>query len=268
MAPDLSQEAGPGVTGPGRPAVSPSAGQLGMPAPPGPPAPPGRPVPAAARSGWTPGRVVTLVTGSVLLVASLVLLGGGGALTWADQEQHGGYLTTGTATYSTAGYALASDPVGVHGGWGWLGRLVGQVRIRVTATSPAKPVFVAIAPAADVSRYLTGVGYTTVTAFGDHAVTQHLGIAVPAPPAAAVDWVAQAQGTGVQTLRWTVRSGDWVVVVMNPGGSPGVTVRADVGVSSPALPWLAGELLAAGIMAGLLAALLIFLPVRLAAGPR
>ena len=59
---------------------------------------------------------------------------------------------------------------------------------------------------------------------------------------AALGWVAQAEGAGTQTLRWTVRGGDWMVVVMNPDGSPGVTVRVDVGVSSPALPWLAGEL--------------------------
>ena len=43
-------------------------------------------------------------------------------------------------------------------------------------------------------------------------------------------------------MRWTVRSGDWMVLVMNADGSPGVTVRADVGVSSPVLPSLAGEL--------------------------
>ena len=40
-----------------------------------------------------------------------------------------------------------------------------------------------------------------------------------------------------------------MAAVMNPDGSPGVTVRVDVGVSSPALPWLAGELLAACVMA-------------------
>jgi hypothetical protein len=81
------------------------------------------------------------------------------------------------------------------------------------------------------------VSYTTVTAFGDPDVTQHLGIAVPADPATAVDWSARAEGTGLQTLRWTARTGDWMVVVMNADGSPGVTVRTDVGVSAP---WLAG----------------------------
>ena len=265
MATGLSQGAGSGVTEPGMPAASSSAGPPGVPAPPGPSSPPGR---AAERVGWTVGRVIALVAWSVLALGSHVLVGGSGAVAWADQQQQGGYVSTGAATYSTGGYALASDPVRLHGGWNWLGRLVGDVRIRVAATSPAKPVFVAIAPTPDVSRYLTGVSYTTVTAFGDQDVVQHRGIAAPAPPATALGWAAQVEGTGSQTLRWTVRTGDWMVMVMNPDGSPGVTVRADVGVSAPALPWLASELLVAGVMAGLLAAVLILIPVRLAAGRR
>jgi len=221
--------------------------------------------PAAAAGGWTTGRIVALVAGSVLLLISLALIGGGGILTWADSEQlHAGYLTTSTATYSTSGYALASDPVDLRGTWSWLGRLVGQVRIRATSAEPSRPLFVGIAAAGDAERYLAGVSHTTVAAFGDRAATDYLGTAVPAAPASAVHWVAQAQGTGRLTLTWTVTDGDWMVVVMNSGASPGVTVRADAGVSSPALPWLAGELLAAGVLLGVAAAALIIVPIRLA----
>ena len=156
-------------------AASPPAGP---PAASGPSAPPG---PAAASAGWTAGRVIALAAGSVLVLVSLVLLGGG-VLTWADREQQGGYLNTGTATYSTGGYALASNPISLHDGWGWLGRFAGEIRFRVTAASPAEPVFVAIGPAGDVSRYLAGVSYISAAAFGDHDVTQHLGSAAPAPP--------------------------------------------------------------------------------------
>ena len=221
-----------------------------------------------ARKGWTPGRIIALAAGSVLAVISLGLLGGGAVLTWVDHQQQGGYLTTGTATYSTGGYALASDPVNLHGVWGWLGQFAGDVRIRVTATSPGTPVFVAIGAAGDVSRYLAGVSYTSVTALGDHDVAQHPGNVRPAPPSTALNWAAQARGAGTQTLRWTVRSGDWMVVVMNPDGSPGATVRAALAVSSPVLPSLAGELLAAGILAGLTGAALVVIPTRLAAGRR
>ena len=181
------------------PAASSPAGPPGVPAPSGSSAPPGR---VAERAGWTVGRVIALLPGSVLVLASVVLLGGSGAVAWADHEQRGGYLSTGTATYSTGGYALAGNPVG--------------------------SIF----------------------------------------PATALDWSAQAEGTGTQTLRWTARTGDWTVVVMNPDGSPGVTARTDVGVFAPALPWLATWLLVAGAMADLLAAILILIliPVRLATG--
>jgi len=103
-----------------------------------------------------------------------------------------------------------------------------------------------------------------VTVFGDRAPVGHPGTAVPAAPAAAVPWVAQVQGTGSLTLTWTVTDGDWTAVVMNSDASPGVTVRADAGVSSAALPWLAGEMLAAGVLLGVAAAVLIIVPVRLA----
>jgi hypothetical protein len=199
-------------------------------------------------------------------VLSAVLLAGAGVMTWADQEQQGGYLTTGTATYSIGGYALASDPVHLHGVWGWLGWFAGEVRIRVTATHPGTPVFVAIGPAGAVSGYLAGVSYTSVAALGDHDVIQHPGSVVPASPSAALDWAAHVRGTGPQTLRWSVRSGDWTVVVMNADGSPGVTIRTDMGVTSPVLPSLAAELLVAGLLAGLTGAVLIVIPARLAAG--
>jgi hypothetical protein len=242
MAADVSRRVGAGLGGPGRS--------------------------APARNGWTAGRVAALVAGSILILLSVVLLAGAGVLTWADHEQQHGYLTTGTATYSTSGYALASDPVNLHGSWGWLGPFAGEVRIQVTAASPGTPVFVAIGPAGDVSRYLAEVSYTSVTAVGDHDVTQHLGSVAPAPPSTALDWAARASGAGTQTLRWMVRSGDWMVVVMNPDGSPGITVRADAGVSSPVLPSLAGGLLASGFLAGLTGAALIVVAARLAAGRR
>ena len=225
MAAGLSQGAGLGVTGPGRPAVpdppvpSVPSGPLDPPASPATPAPPRS---AAARAGWTAPRVITLVMGSALILLALVLLGGTGVLAWADQEQQGGYLATGTAEYSTSGYALASDPVSLPSPWGWLGRFAGEVRIRVTDTNLGQPVFVAIGPAGDVSRYLAGLSYASVTAFGDHDVTQHPGTAVPAPPSTALHWAAQERGAGTQTLRWTVRSGDWMMVAMNPDGAPGV----------------------------------------------
>ena len=53
------------------------------------------------------------------------------------------------------------------------------------------------------------------------------GSAPPPAPATALNWTGQAAGTGTVTLRWPVRSGNWMLVVMNRDASAGVTVQAD-----------------------------------------
>jgi hypothetical protein len=216
--------------------------------------------PTPIASGWTTGRIIALAAGPVLLLISLALIAAGGTLVWADQEQvHSGYVTTSTATYATRGYALTSDAITLHS----RGMFVDEVRIRITSSGPSRPLFAGIAATGDVERYLSGVSYTAV---GGHDATDHPGTGVPAAPAAALPWAARAQGTGNLTLTWAVRDGDWTVVVMNADASPGLSVRAEAGISALALPWLAGEMLAVGLLTGVAAVVLIVVPVRLASG--
>jgi hypothetical protein len=226
---------------------------------------------APAGSGWTTGRIIALAAGSVLLLISLALIAGGGILAWADTEQlHSGYLASSASTYSTSGYALASDRIGLHGTCGCLRLLVDRVRVRVRiwASDPSRPLFAGVAATGDVQRYLAGVGYTGVGVGGGHDVTDHPGTGIPAAPASALPWATKVQGKGSLTLTWDPWDGDYVVVVMmNQDASPGVTVRADAGVSAPALAWLAGELLADGVLLGLAAGALIIVPVRLVGSP-
>jgi hypothetical protein len=198
---------------------------------------------------------------------SLGFLGGGATLLWADQAlRHDGYLTTGTAAYSTGRYALASERIGLS--WGvLLSGLIGDTRVRVTAVSPGRPVFVAVGPADLVTAYLSGTAYVTVKGIGSGGMVSHDG-GSPGPPRTAGIWAAQATGTGTQVLHWTPQTGDWTVVVMNPDGSSGVAVRADVGVSAPGLLRLAIKMIIGGIWIGLLSAALIWVPLRLAAGAR
>jgi hypothetical protein len=147
-------------------------------------------------------------------------------------------------------------------------RALGDVRLRVTAVGPGRPVFVAIGPADRVSAYLSGTAYTTVTGVGAGHLVSHGGTVRPAPPRTAGIWLSRAAGAGTQTLLWTAESGNWMAVVMNSGGSAGLTVRADAGVSAPWLFRLAVELIVGGILAGALSAALITVPVRLASGAR
>jgi hypothetical protein len=88
------------------------------------------------------------------------------------------------------------------------------------------------------------------------------GGAPSAPPGDQDIWVEQASGTGTQVLDWRPRDGDWTVVVMRADGSAGIDVDMRVGATAPALSWLAGGLLAAGIVLGLVGALVVALAVR------
>lgn len=241
---DLSQ-------GAGRASPPPVAG-------PGPDGPP--------RAGWTTGRVVSAVIGAVLAVCALGALSAGGAAAWADATQrHGGYVHLGTASYTTAGHALASDTIKVHGGLGWLAPLIGQIRIRVTGTGRPVGEFAGVAPANAANRYLSGVSYTTVTSYdGQSLGISHPGSRVPLPPQSTPIWAARASGAPSATLRWTVREGDWTVIVMNADGSAGVTADVDIAASLPALGWLATEFLAGGTVLALAAFACIMIPVRLA----
>ena len=225
------------------------------------PSPPPRP---AVAVGWTGGRIASVVIGSVLALVSAGLLTGGAGLLWAQTQRQDGYLTSAPRTYSTHGYALATESIGLHaGGWDWVGQVLGRVRIRVTRPGTAKPLFLGIAPTAAAAGYLSGVPYTTVIDLGGNtAALSHPGTATPRAPQLARIWSAQVSGRGTQALTWTAREGDWTVVVMNGDGTAGLTVRADAGVTVPALPWIAAGLLAGGVLLGLVGVLLIVLPVR------
>ena len=249
------------------------ASTLTVPAPPRPgpglaAAPQDRGPDPSARPGWTAGRVTSVVAGAVLALCSLGLLAAGGTAWWATTAaRHGGYINLGTAAYRTGGYALASDAVELHvqgAGWDAARSLLGTVRLRVTPAAGTGPLFIGIAPAGPAGSYLSGMAYTTVHGVtGERAqYTGHAGTAPAVPPAQAGIWAARAAGPGTQTLAWPVRSGDWVVVVMNADGSRPVSVQANAAATLPALPWLAAGLLIGGvvILAGGVA--LIAIPVR------
>lgn len=219
--------------------------------------------PPRSAIGWTAGRVVSLVIGSILALISIGLLAGGATLLWAGRQN--GYLTTPTTTYSTNGYAVTTETIGLHAeGWDWTGSWIGKIRVRATEAGTARPVFVGIAPAAAATSYLSGVRYTTVSGIGDRATvtTNHPGTVAPTAPQASRIWAAQTSGSGTQTLTWKARSGNWMIVVMNPNAAPGLTVRADAGATIPALDWVAGGMLAVGVVLGVGAVLLIVLPIR------
>jgi hypothetical protein len=230
--------------------------------------------PAGPRpAGWTPARIVSVVIGAVLALCSLGLLGAGGTALWAQTAKGpGGYLDFGTRTYTTGGYAVASDKVELQlatGGWDGASALFGTVRLRVTPVRGTAPVFIGIAPAAAAAHYLAGVSYSTVT--GTTATrpvyAAHSGGPPAVPPGRAGIWTARAAGPGPQVLTWPVKSGTWKVVAMNVSGSRPVSLRVTAAATLPALPWLAFGLLAGGFLVAAAGVVLIVIPLRRASGP-
>jgi hypothetical protein len=207
---------------------------------------------------------VSLVVGCILGLVSLGLLSAGGWATWATNTQRdaAGYLSAGTETVASDGYAVTSEKVGEIGDPVPAG-ILGTVRVRATATNPADAVFIGIAPAAEVDTYLSGVRRTVVTGWSPVETRDVPGAAAPkAAPADARIWAAQVSGRGSQTLTWRPASGSWTAVVMHPQGGAGVSVAADVGATVPDLKWFAVALFAAGALLLGGAMVLIAVPVN------
>jgi hypothetical protein len=246
------------------------AGTMTVPAePPSAPAaaPTGPPAPPQKRRGWTAGRTVSLVIGSVLGLVSLGLLVAGGVATWATNTQRdaAGYLTSDTRSFSTSSYAITSDEIdlGTSADWVTPGDVLGTLRIRATDVDPTRAVFVGVGPQRAVESYLAGVDHLVVTNWGTGR-TRDVVTAGRSPARAPTDariWITQAAGPGTQTLTWKPTSGHWVAVVMNADGSARVVVKADVGASVPDLAWMAVGLFAVGGVLLAAAVLLIAVPV-------
>ena len=67
--------------------------------------------PETARRGWTAGRVIVVVLGSILALIGVIGVLGGGALTWAaaTQRDSAGFFHTDTERFSAGTYAITSE---------------------------------------------------------------------------------------------------------------------------------------------------------------
>jgi hypothetical protein len=206
----------------------------------------------AREAGWTGGRITALVTGALLVLLSLVLLGAGGTALWADRTQRdGGYVTTGVHDFSTSGSAIAtlSTELGTAGaGWLYSPGLMDEVRIRVTPTNAGAPLFVGIGRSTHVDRYLAAVDRTVINEFWREETETIAGGAPQSPPGAQDFWVASDTGPGARTLEWDPKDGSWTVVVMNADGRPGIAVGADLGARFPDIVWVVLGVLATGVL--------------------
>jgi hypothetical protein len=172
-----------------------------------------------------------------------------------------GFLTSPTFELQTDTYAVTAEElelVEAPGDWTpWGDRL----DLRVTVTSSAEgPVFVGIAPRADVAAYLDGVAHDELQRLDLPGATYlpSAGDRAPAPPTSETFWVESVEGTAPQTLDWSAEAGRWSVVVMNADASPGVAVEATAGAHTDLLlPIGIGLLIAALVLLGAGTALIV-----------
>ena len=206
----------------------------------------------AARKRSTVGRVVLVVVGILAGIIAFGLLAGGCALVAVDQTQRDddGFVMSPTEDFSSATYAIVSESADLDTeGAEWaLDTFLGTVRIR---SESGRAVFVGIAPAAEVDRYLEGVEHDVVTDFdGDPEYEREPEAHRPPPPGDETFWAESVVGPGEQTLDWDPEDGDWRVVVMNDDAARGVSSDMSIGAELDTILWIGIGLLVAG---GLLA---------------
>jgi hypothetical protein len=235
------------------------------------------PPPVQGTSRWTAGRVILVIVASLVLIASLGLGTAAIALGVADKglrDDQGFFMTTGD-TFTSPGYAIATNDIDFQ-----LGdvepflpdRLIGDAKLTVSDAG-SSPIFVGIAPTADVTQYLSGVrhsllvDYTSTDGSGRPVYQQASGQPPRLRPGQLDIWRAQASGTGEQSLVWPVESGHWTVVVMNADASRKVAAEVSAGATFPGLHTVVVvlALVAAGLL--LVGVALMFLGLRSSTPP-
>ena len=164
---------------------------------------------------------------------------------------------------TSPGRALVSSVAKIENS-GDAGYLLGSTRLEIEAAarSAGHGVFVGIAPAAAVDRYLAGADVDVVQDFDLAPFTlttdRRPGTATPAAPGAQDFWVARAEATtGAAALTWTVQDGDYRVVVMNADATPGIDVDGTFGVVIPRAFALSMVVLVIGLVLGALGVVLL-----------
>lgn len=210
------------------------------------------------------GAIVAGAVGAFVAAGALSL---GGLALWGDSKtDDAGYLSTGSDTYATSTYAIATDDLDVgDGGWQFDHDMIGKIRLRADSHN-GKPVFVGIARTDDVDAYLRQSPYAELTDVDYspfHAdYRDHAGDTRPAAPADQGIWVASTHGPGTQTLNWDVEGGEWSVVVMNADASQGVDAGVSAGARIGFLEPLGWSLLGGGVLMLAGAAVLLAFGVR------
>lgn len=208
-------------------------------------------------------RVPRTVFGLLLVVAGSAALAvaGAGWTAMAHRDSDDRFTATLTSVHGD-GYAIVvPDLADLRDRYG--NGLLGEGSLRLRPVMSSVPVVLAIGPAAEVERYLTGVARTTITTVGQAdgaqpvTLTETDGRARPAAVLKQSFWSA----TSTSELEWDGGPGPVSLVVMRADGATGLDVTLAASHDAGWLTTITGASLVAGVLGVLGGLLLVFWPV-------
>lgn len=216
---------------------------------------------SSTTSGWTIGRVLTLLTGGAVALIGITVLGFGAVAVGAALDDSPYTRFGESATFRSDGYAVTSDP------WTSDYILPGTETIRLEITPDEQGderIFAGFARAADAESYLTDVRHTALHA-GYTEREQIDGAAPSGPPTDADIWVSTVEGSGTQNLDLDPAELDesgLMPVVMNADASGPVNAHVEIAYRIPGLGGFAAGMLIGGALVTAGGVLLIVRPIR------
>ncbi len=219
-----------------------------------PPTPPGQPpAPPGGPSGFKPKRSTGKTAAAIVIGAIGLIIAAAGTVAivaHAFLRDDDGYYTASTQL-ETPSYALTTDDIDLNQvGADVPNALVGKIRLQASSDD-GKPLFLGIAPTADVNRYLSGVGHRQVSEISTNHDPRYETFPGHAPrslPGRQNFWAARSQGPGEQTILWDLEPGNWTIVAMNANGSRGVSIDSGIGAKVPWVIWVGVGLLGLGLV--------------------
>jgi hypothetical protein len=213
------------------------------------------------RTGRTPARTTTIVLAVIALVIGVVVALAGGVLLLVFGRD--GNLSSSRYPVSSPTAAVVTDTAAITE-TSRVARVLGTPTLRLQVDGGnAAGLFVGIGPAADVDRYLQGVAVDQATDVDldpyRMTLTRRDGTATAPAPATQGFWVASATAHGVTDLSWTVRDGDYRVVLMNADGVAGLNSELGAGIGLPRMFSFAMAMFAGGLVLVLAGVLVLVL---------
>jgi hypothetical protein len=225
---------------------------------------------------WSAGRIILVVLGSIVLLASFGLLLGGAGISVlrrniSDEDD---FLLTPDVDLMVNSYAIVGKGIDIDIDprsrlWLKVGDLV-TLKLVAESNDPTNEIFIGIVEMGSGEVYLRDVWYHQIEELSwedgpwsdivnEISFIDHPGDSPSGPPVMQSFWIEHSSGLGVQEIEWSPEaSGNYWVVVMNGDGSAVIDVSASVGARVPLLTMIGNVLIIGGVVALLLGGALIY----------